>query len=453
MGAALSDWANQPTQLPIEPLSDFFKEMESQYKQMTHEEMKLLYKQMMDGHPMEELCNSYTLEKIEESLISQKQRLYSSRTAKLWLQYMDLVDLLKKFVKAERLGIWPLHLQATMEMLPFFGATGHNNYLKSSHMYVQEMQDLTNSHPDIYHHFCNGLHVVRRSDRLWGGLSSDLIIEQCLMRNLKTSGGLTHGSGMSELQRNIWTLSMPACVKVHESMQEICQTMKETGEQNTDLGTSRVSRDWKDTQTVTEFLRERNPFEYRDTLCNIATGVHAQANVNADNAKQLGEVIMQRMVGANISQFSFKRKDQAVTLASKHAVKVDGEAIQIDPQLLFQRLTVAGNSDLESALKYELCSYPPALFESPELLNEAQKSTLTEFIWSNFNIEAIQAPKQVKYVIDGGALLHRIPWVRGSSFLNIITKYTEYVKKRYGEAVVVFDGYSSMSTKDMTHIR
>ena len=28
-----------------------------------------------------------------------------------------------------------------------------------------------------------------------------------------------------------------------------------------------------------------------------------------------------------------------------------------------------------------------------------------------------------------------------------------YVKKRYGEAVVVFDGYSSMSTKDMTHIR
>ena len=81
--------------------SDFFKEMESQYKQMTREEMKLLYKQMMDGHPMEELCNSYTLEKIEESLISQKQRLYSSRTAKLWLQYMDLVDLLKKFVKAE----------------------------------------------------------------------------------------------------------------------------------------------------------------------------------------------------------------------------------------------------------------------------------------------------------------------------------------------------------------
>ena len=96
---------------------------------------------------------------------------------------------------------------------------------------------------------------------------------------------------------------------------------------------------------MTEFLRERNPFEYRDTLCNIATGVHAQANVNADNAKQLGEVIMQRMVGANISQ-----KERSSSLASKHAVKVDGEVIQIDPQLLFQRLTVAGNSDLERAL-------------------------------------------------------------------------------------------------------
>ena len=69
-------------------------------------------------------------------------------------------------------------------MLPFFAASGHNHYLKSSYMYLQEMNDLETTHPDVYFHFCNGLHVVRRSDRHWAGLSTDLVIEQCLMQNL-----------------------------------------------------------------------------------------------------------------------------------------------------------------------------------------------------------------------------------------------------------------------------
>ena len=34
------------------------------------------------------------------------------------------------------------------------------------------------------------MHVARRSDRAWTGLSTDLMIELVLMRSLKTSGGL-----------------------------------------------------------------------------------------------------------------------------------------------------------------------------------------------------------------------------------------------------------------------
>ena len=36
----------------------------------------------------------------------------------------------------------------------------------------------------------NGFRVIR-SDRYWAGISSDMLIEQTLMRSLKTSGGLT----------------------------------------------------------------------------------------------------------------------------------------------------------------------------------------------------------------------------------------------------------------------
>ena len=57
-------------------------------------------------------------------------------------------------------------------------------------------------HPEVYTSFQDGLHVVRRSDRYWAGLSTDsLAIEQVLIRSVKTRGGLTRGRGMSESQR------------------------------------------------------------------------------------------------------------------------------------------------------------------------------------------------------------------------------------------------------------
>ena len=64
--------------------------------------------------------------------------------------------------------------------------------------YLQEISELENRHPDVNLKFVNGRHVVRRSNKFWAGLSSDLVIEQTLMRSLKTSGDLTHGSGMKK---------------------------------------------------------------------------------------------------------------------------------------------------------------------------------------------------------------------------------------------------------------
>ena len=63
------------------------------------------------------------------------------------------------------------------------------------------------------------------------------------------------------------------------------------------------------------------------------------------------------------AEYTFKRNDQVITLETKSVVKIDGIAVQIDPQLLFQRLTLATKvtNHIEDVLKYELCSYPPAL--------------------------------------------------------------------------------------------
>ena len=49
--------------------------------------------------------------------------------------------------------------------------------------------------------------------------------------------------------------------------------------------------------------------------------------LNVENAEAVEYAIIEKMVGADVSDFSFKRIDQTITLASKASVKVDGESI------------------------------------------------------------------------------------------------------------------------------
>ena len=109
-------------------------------------------------------------------------------------------------------------------MFSYFAAAGHTLYTKSTYIYCQQMQDLPNTHAQGIRSFLNGLNVVRRSDRFWAGLSTDLIIEQVLMRSVKTTGELTRGRGMSETQRLVWLMPMPACADIYNSMQNLTDT-------------------------------------------------------------------------------------------------------------------------------------------------------------------------------------------------------------------------------------
>ena len=89
-------------------------------------------------------------------------------------------------------GDWDLHLRTLHNMLPYFHAAGHLPYAKNLHMFLQDMYTLANHMtPEDYENFTkNGYFTVRRSDKFWGGLWSDLTIEQTLMRMIKSRGGL-----------------------------------------------------------------------------------------------------------------------------------------------------------------------------------------------------------------------------------------------------------------------
>lgn len=126
---------------------------------------------------------------------------------------------------------------------------------------------------------------------------------------------------MSESQRLIWLLSMPACADVNNAMQNLTGVMYHTSDQHKDTTKARKERDYKDTNELVTYLSQRNPFSADPSLRIIMTAVVAGEDVNAEKAKEVGEKILSSMVGKNIHDHSFRKKDQVVTLASKSAAR------------------------------------------------------------------------------------------------------------------------------------
>lgn len=415
-----------------------------------------LYDSVVSGAAVE-LEESECLKLIAECIEKEILQLKGDRTAQLWLQYMEMVDLVRNLLRSERTGNWLLHLDTLRKMMPFLASAGHNLYVKSLNVYLQKMDRLMKNHPGIHKCFIeDGLQVVRRSDDFWAGLPPDLVIEQTLMRSIKTTGGLTRGRGMSEAQRLVWVMSNHVTSEVNLAMQQLTKVNYATSEQHKDLQPARLKRDVSDTLEILSLLELRSPFSGSEGLVNIVNGVTANASANVDNAKEVGRSILKKMEGEKVIGFSFKKKSQAVLMDSKSTLKLnDEETVKIDPQLLFQRLVIAGTQaeQLPEALEYELCGYPPALFETRNVLLPANKPQLAKPIWDVAT--AVDGPKDCVFVLDGGALLQRIPWDTGKTYNAIAQSYSDYIRDKYSPfAIVVFDGYSNTpSTKDSTHTR
>ena len=133
---------------------------------------------------------------------------------------------------------------------------------------------------------------------------------------------------------------MPACAQVNVAIQTLTGVRYESSKQHKELGKARQTRDMRDTFTLLAMLKQWDPFAPDPALSGLVSGITANKDVNVDIAEQVGKNILLTMIGVNVLEYTFKRKSQAVTLGSQTAVMIQGEAVQVDPQLLFQRLSI-----------------------------------------------------------------------------------------------------------------
>ncbi|CAH2218497.1 jg2186 [Pararge aegeria aegeria] len=378
-------------------------------------------------------------------------------TAKLWLQYYDMVTVMKQFIQAERMGNWNLHLESIRKMLPFFHASGHYLYAKSCQLYLQDMYELEEKmDPLEYENFTTkGYFTIRRSDKFWSGIWSDMSIEQVLMRSMKTSGGLTHGRGITDSVLAKWVLTMPFLIDVSNSMQSFCNVAFITSEQHVDARPSRIQEDNRALDLMLQFFTSYDPFVVSDAIISLSSGVKGNENINCHNALEIGLKMMNSIVGNNFNALKFQRKNRVMPLQAIHSIKLKNENVIINPALIFQRISIAmeGTTELKDCFAYELAPYPLSMFDNG-IMRKTEKSKLYDHFQPMYDEPSLD---NSCHVIDGGFLLHKVVWPQKETFEVILDRYVTYVTKYFAaNSFIIFDGYPEnlkSSTKGAERLR
>lgn len=181
-------------------------------------------------------------------------------TAQLWLQYFQFIFVSLQFLEAECLGNFYLHLQTVREMLPVFHASGHFANAKCGQMYLQDAEALsqTMSVDEYYLYADQGYFTIRRSDKPWSGICSDMMIETTLNRFFGTD--LRHGRGVTPSVVTKYLSAMPTAVAIMEGLEEYLDVRSASSEQHADLSKSRRKCDLDDVNDFMNWLDDHDPF-------------------------------------------------------------------------------------------------------------------------------------------------------------------------------------------------
>ena len=127
-----------------------------------------------------ELLKDFNKFRIERSKISENFR--------YWDNFVKMVHTLLDVIRADREGNWNLHLNAVKECMPLFITFDRTNYTRWCSIYIEDMQKLPQTAPDVYEAFLAGKFSVKRSPGTFNSVGTDMCLEQTINRSSKGKG-------------------------------------------------------------------------------------------------------------------------------------------------------------------------------------------------------------------------------------------------------------------------
>ena len=113
-----------------------------------------------------------------------------------WNEYVEMVNLLLKFIAAERNSNWKEHSVASTEMVPYDRAVDHPQYFRWELIYLADVMNLPTFAPEvntafqINKHHCISVYSRSSSKSYFNAVSTNMALEQSQIKDSKSARGI-----------------------------------------------------------------------------------------------------------------------------------------------------------------------------------------------------------------------------------------------------------------------
>ncbi|MES9880098.1 MAG: hypothetical protein ABW185_04375 [Sedimenticola sp.] len=386
-----------------------------------------------------------------------------------WWQYMNMVCILLRFIRAQRDGLWDLHLSAFRDMLPFFHRYDHTNYARWGSVYLSEMNQLPEA---VKNEFEKGNFVVKGSDQRFNQVDPDHS-QEWLNGTGKKGGGIV-GITKTTSALSRWALSYNLRALIATKTRALFMVGHDDQMIHNEATPARTTRDNEDESKIVTVLQRFNVFAPDmplNSLQNIATKDLATDDIQESllNAEKFGQerldtFVKERLIISNDDTTKCKLRDplhksKALTFSSLYVTEKEGKGntstMKVDRNILQRLITAyqAGRKvDLDEILQHELMPVPVAIASTNGSLRTGNKSVLADVMTKNVTCPPdIEIDQPSCIVIDGQALVVALGKPAGvTNFGELADVFLELVIKTgrpFNRIDVTFDQYRETSIK------
>jgi len=425
---------------------------------------------------IEDLQNSLMKEHMVTLLTEFDNEMKEVKNYAYWNSYIRMIEILLGFIKAQRTGNWPLHVETFAAMLPWLTVYDHTNYARWGPIYLTDMKNLESTAPVVYREFMAGNFVVKMSKHFFNEVPADQATEW-INKMCKATGGII-GITRKDTARDRFCITWSVRSQVSRDtgiLFEQFSDEEETELHRKDSTPARINAEEEKVEALIQLLETQDVFRLPNKEKNLDISTNKLVAISSKDVAS--DDICQDLLSCEsrgkemVEQFIRTRLDEKSTdfyaplqkIKSKtfaHLYKETSgtrqktmKILKADRKLL-QRLFNAANSgrDVQTAevLEHELSPVPLSLVDVSGQMNSTTKAQILNVLTFDRDIDT---PSRVPEsdiptcaIIDGHALVQAIGKPQGcDTFGNYADVYVQAVYRHFGVSVtrvdVAFDRY------------
>ena len=408
--------------------------------------------------------NSKKLTHDLDTFISERSKV--NENFRFWANVRDMVAVVLDILRADREGIWELHLDAVQRAMYLFAAFDSTNYLRWCSLYLEDMRRLPQTAPSVYEQFAKGNFSIKEKPGRFTAVGGDQKLEQSINLSSKCNTSIISQSKKKQYITQ-WDLIYHEMKSVQNLHRQYIGVLDMTNEVVSHHDSAQATTDRKESQLkkMIEFIDEKgSPFAEgsHPTLQNLVTKEIMSDAIRDDllNVFEKGKDKYMQFrndifVNKSNRHSNTIHRLNLKTMKSNHVkIQKTAKAKVKEVNILDRSIDVARERGLtpKDLLRYDVAP-SPVLFDENNMMTKSTKSLLVQELETHLQPDnyRYRHTTESAFVIDVMANVRKVNITSLHTFEDFAQAFfsTSSECRQFGRCDFVFDIYhGNPSVKD-----